>query len=241
MPTTLQDAVIRVKLDPGRAVQDVKDRERAEERIGQARARTRAKEIEREWGRVEKESEGRILRGARKIAGLASTVTSGPGGWAAAGARAGAGAAAEGALGASTLVKTLGIAGAIAAATVAGEYVLTSVLPTIGSGVSELAKGTGFEWFADSMNSRIQGLADQVSEISAKVTQFIPAVGQTAEMVSAQIRLGGEIPTAYEADDTFGAIFKMKQAEKQFEKSIDRDRNSHMARMLARAMKGGQG
>lgn len=239
MPTTLQDAVIRVKLDPGRAVQDVKDRERAEERIGQARARARAKEIEREWGRVENESMNRVRTGAHKVATVARAVSGGPSAMA-------AGAGGMVARVAAFASPILGAAGSIAAGLVAGaiafEFMTTSALPPLGATLAEAARGVPWaEGFANAVNKQIQDLADNMSVLSAKVTQFAPAVGQTVEMATAQIRLGGEIPTVYANDDTFKAIYKMKQAEKQFSKSIDRDRNSHMARMLARAMKGGQG
>jgi hypothetical protein len=112
----------------------------------------------------------------------------------------------------------------------------------MGAALAGAAKGIpGLEQFANEVNDRIQALADDVSAISAKFTQFVPAVSDTIDMASAQIRLGGEIPTVYANDDTFKAIYKMKQAEKQFSKSIDRDRNSHFMRMLTSAMKGGQG
>jgi len=231
--TVLGDAVIRIRLDPSKAKKELADVEKQKGRVDTALRKSRQDRKD-----DERHEDDRLRRVSGALRGVAGALGTAAGMGSASGiARAAGGAATAagaGMAGAATFARYATIAGGIAAATWAAERLMTSTLPQVGGLARELIPIIG-----PMIDDRLQDIAGKVSELSAKITQFVPAIGKTVDMVGAEVKLGGQLPSVDEAMGLFSKQYKIDQAAKTFEKSMDRLQGHYFNQMLGRAIKGG--
>jgi hypothetical protein len=234
--TTLDDAVIRVKLDPSESIRKTRKLREQQERLEKSESLAEKRRVsKRDDVRREKEAVKKLQDNVNKIRSIAG----GPGALVRSGVSRGLGA--TGMAGAASKAGLI-VGGAIAA-TVAAEHVLTQSLPALTSGLKGMVSDSWIEPIlgpvVDKINGNIQALADKVSAISAKVTTLLPSVYQTAQMGAARLKLGGGLPEIELGEGSlFAAIYKMNDAQKQFQKSVQRDANNYFYEALGRGLRG---
>lgn len=136
-------------------------------------------------------------------------------------------------------MKVMAAVGAVAG----GALLVEKGFPVLGAAVEAVGKKSGIglvEDFAKEINAKMQGLADTVSDLAAKVQVALPTARQVSDVTRARLLLG-EAPSMKETLDLSGILYQVNEVTSRAERQRDKVAREAIGNLIGEVLGGGLG